>query len=77
MITFASALSKMVLSALGAGVGVTAVFSLAVLGAARFTDARKTDRHIAASIYGLLAVIALAGCAAAVVYGIVLVDHKT
>jgi hypothetical protein len=77
MITLATALSQMALSALGAGVGVTAAFSLAVLGAARFTDARRTDRNVAASIYGLLALVALAACAAAVVYAIVLVARKS
>ncbi len=77
MITLATALSKMVLSSLGAGVGVTVVFSLAVLGAARFSDARRADRNVAASIYGLLALVAFTACAAAVVYGIILVDHKT
>jgi hypothetical protein len=77
MITLASALSKMVLSALGAGIGVTAVFSLAVLGGARFIEARRTDRNVAASIYGLLMLVALAACAAAVVFGIILIDRKT
>jgi hypothetical protein len=77
VIELATALSKMLLSALGAGVGVTVVFSLAVLGGARFADARRTDRSVAASIYGVLTLLAIAVCAATVVYGVILVDHKT
>ena len=77
MIVLATALSKMLLSALGAGVGVTAVFSLAVLVGARFADARRTDRSLAASIYGVLTLVAIVVCVAAVVYGVILVDQKT
>jgi cytochrome c biogenesis protein CcdA len=75
-VTGSAALLKVVLSALAAAVGVTTVFSLAVLGAARYSDARRADQNGAAAIYGLVAVLALAACAAAVVYAIVLISRK-
>ncbi len=72
-----AALPKVILTATIAGVGVTAVFSLAVLSAARYTDARRAEQSAAAGIYGLLALIALAACIAAVVYGVILIGRKT
>jgi hypothetical protein len=77
LVTAGAALTNVVLSSLTAGVGVTTVFALAVLGAARYSDARRADRNGAAAIYGLLALLALAACAAAVVYGVVLIGRKS
>jgi hypothetical protein len=72
-----SALPKVMLSTTVAGVGVAAVFSLAVLSAARYADARRAEQYVAAVIYGVLVLVALAACAAAVVYGVLLVGHKS
>lgn len=55
--------------------GVVTLFSLAVLGLARALERRQAATGGAAG-YALLAAAGLAGCLAAVVYGIVLLTHK-
>ena len=75
-LTATSPLFKMVYSALIAGVGVSLVFSIAVLGAVRFSDMRRCGRTTAATGYALLAAGALVVSAAVVVYGLILVGHK-
>ena len=59
-----------------AGVGVTIVFSLAVLGATRTADARREDRPGQAVFYGAVALAAVGGTLAAVVYAITLITAK-
>jgi hypothetical protein len=59
-----------------AGVGVTVVFSLAVYGAARTADMRREDRPAQATFYGAVAVIAVGGTLAAVVYAITVILTK-
>jgi hypothetical protein len=59
-----------------AAVGVTAAFSLAILGATRFSDLRRDGRAAEAARFGLLAALALAACLGAVVYGIVEIQAK-
>jgi hypothetical protein len=59
-----------------AGVGVTVVFSLAVYGATRTADMRREDRPAQAMVYGTVAVAAVAGTLAAVVYAITLITTK-
>jgi hypothetical protein len=58
------------------GVGVTIVFSLAVLGATRSTDMRRDDRPGQAAMYVALALVALAATIGAVVYAITLITTK-
>jgi hypothetical protein len=58
------------------GVGVTIVFSLAVLGATRSTDMRRDDRPGQAAIYAVLALVGLAATLGAVVYAITLITTK-
>ncbi|HEV3229099.1 MAG TPA: hypothetical protein VGY97_06475 [Solirubrobacteraceae bacterium] len=70
-------LLKVVGAALVGGVGVTAVFALAVYGAARSSDMRRSDRGGAASLYAVLAVVSTTTCVAAIVYGIMLTTQKT
>ncbi len=53
-----------------AGVGISAVFSLVIYGAARAGDARRAGRGGAASLYLVLAVVAFAVFAAGVVLGV-------
>jgi hypothetical protein len=55
---------------------VTAAFSLVIYGAARASDLRRQDRALAAGAYGVVAALALAGCAALVVYGIRVMVEK-
>jgi hypothetical protein len=65
-----SALLEVILVSLVAGVGVTAVFSIAVAGAVCFVDFRREGRRAAATAFAALAVIAIAACVAAVASGI-------
>ena len=70
------ALLKTVASAFVAGVGVTLIFSLAILGAARFAELSRDDRQVAAASFGALAIVALAAAAAAVTIGIIVMTQK-
>ena len=70
------ALLDTVAASLVAGIGVTIAFSFAILGAALFGEARRDGRPLAAAGAGGLAVVALAGCAAAIVFGIVVMTSK-
>ncbi|HSI81885.1 MAG TPA: hypothetical protein VK919_14675 [Solirubrobacterales bacterium] len=54
-----------------AGIGLVFVFSLAVLGAARFADYARDRRVAAAVLSGLLALLGLAATATAIVLGII------
>jgi hypothetical protein len=71
-----SALGEVIGVSLVVGVGVTAVFSVAVLGAVRSVDSARDGRPLAAGAYGTLALVAVAGCFAAIVFGIVLMVSK-
>ena len=71
------ALIKMAYSSLLAGVGVAVVFSVAILGAARSSEMRREHRTVAAVGYTALAAAGLLAAAALVIYGLVLVAHKS
>jgi hypothetical protein len=70
------ALLKTVAAAFVAGVGVTLVFSVAILGAARFVDLSRDGRRVAAASFGALALVALAAAGAAVTIGIIVMSQK-
>jgi len=70
------ALFEVVWSALVAGVGVTGVFALGILGATRAVDLRRDGHGPAAGLYALLMALAFAGVLAAVVFGIVVMTQK-
>jgi hypothetical protein len=59
-----------------AGVGVTIVFSIAVLGATRAADLRRDDRDAQAVLYAGLGLLGFAATLAAVVYAITLITTK-
>ena len=59
-----------------AGVGVTLFFSIAVYGATRFADLSRNERPAAATAAAALAGLALAGCIAAVVFGVIVMTNK-
>ena len=59
-----------------AAVGVTASFSLAILGATRFSDLRRDGRAVEAAAFGALTALALAACVGAIVYGIIEIQAK-
>jgi membrane protease YdiL (CAAX protease family) len=72
-----SALLKLLYSSLAAGVSVSVVFSLAILGATRSSDMRRSGRSAAASAYAALTVVALIVAVGIVVYGLVLMARKS
>ena len=59
-----------------AGVGVTIVFSVAVLGATRAADLRRDDRAGQAALYAGIGLLGFAATIAAVVYAITLITTK-
>ena len=70
------ALLKTVAASLVAGVGVTAMYAVAIFGATRFAELRRDERVAAAAAAGFLAVIALVTCVAAIALGIVIMTQK-
>jgi hypothetical protein len=60
-----------VIASVVAGVGVTAVFSVAIWGGARFADLSRDGRPLAAGAAAAVGVLARAVSLAAVVFGIV------
>ena len=71
------ALVKMLYSSVVAGVGVSVVFSLAILGATRSSQMRRRHRTGAAVAFTALAATGLLLAVATVIYGLILVTHKT
>ena len=72
----AGKLGGVVLVTLAAGVGITAVFALAVYGGARAGDMRRQDRGGAATAYLALAATCVLACSLIVVYGLLLAVKK-
>lgn len=70
------ALWETVVAAFVAGVGTTIVFSLAILGASRFTEASRAGNRAHAGLFGTLAVVGLLATAAAVVFGVIVMTSK-
>ena len=70
------ALLKTVVAAFIAGVGLTLVFSVAILGAARFAELNRDGRPAVATVFGALAIVALAAVAAVVAIGIIVMARK-
>jgi hypothetical protein len=72
-----SALFRMFYSSLLAGVGAAIVFSLTVYGAIRSSDMRREGRGGAAAAYAALAACGLIVSAGSIVFGLILVAHKS
>jgi hypothetical protein len=70
------ALWKTIAAAFVSAVGVTLVFSVGILGAARFAEVSRDGRPVAAALFGVLTLIALAAVAAAVAIGIIVMTSK-
>jgi hypothetical protein len=70
------ALLNVVWASLAAGVGGTAAFSLAIVGATRFLDLRREGRGAEATIFVLLAVTGVALCVGAVALGLYAIINK-
>ncbi len=71
-----AALFEVIWSSLAAGVGVTCVFALGILGATRAVDLRRDGHATAAGAYAVLMVLAFVVVGAAVVFGIVVMTQK-
>lgn len=69
-------LLRTVVAALVAGVGVTLIFSVAIWGAARFSDFNRDERPVAAISAAAVFVVALATTLAAVVVGLAVMMGK-
>jgi predicted membrane channel-forming protein YqfA (hemolysin III family) len=70
-------LLKVLYTSLIAGVGVSVVFSVAVLGVVRSSEARRDERPTAAVSYALLGAVGLALTAGLIVYGLILLARKS
>jgi Na+-driven multidrug efflux pump len=70
------ALGQVIWVSLVASVGVTVLYSLAIFGFGKATEARRSGNELAAVGYGTLAVVALIVFAAAVVIGVLVMLHK-
>ena len=70
------ALWRTVVAAFVAGVGTTFVFSIAILGAARVSEAQRNGRGGEAAVFGVVAALGLLATVAAVVIGVVVMTTK-
>ncbi|WP_026912702.1 hypothetical protein [Patulibacter minatonensis] len=70
------ALWKIVLIALGGGVGVTAIFGFGVLRGEALEQARTEGRSTAVLVNGALVALCGAVCLAAIVFGVIAMTHK-
>ena len=68
-------LGRVAIASFIAGVGVTAVFSLAIHGAVRFIDSRRDGRPLEAAVYGTLTTVSLLGSVAAIVLGVIVLTR--
>lgn len=69
-------LLNVVWTSLVAGIGVCAVFSLAIVGFARAIDMRREGQAVAASAYLVLMVVAFVAVMAVVVFGVIVMTSK-
>ena len=69
-------LLETVVASLVAGVGITAVFSVAIWGAARFVELSRSDRPVAAGAAATLGLLAIAGTLGAVAVGIIVMANN-
>ena len=71
-----SALWQTIAAAFVAGVGTTLVFSLAILGVARFAEANRQGRSVQSAVFAALALLGLLATAAAIVLGVIVMTTK-
>jgi hypothetical protein len=70
------ALGETVLAAIVAGIGVTLVFSIAIMGAARFAEESRGGRRGAAAAFGAMAAVAAVAFVALIVFGLVVMTSR-
>jgi hypothetical protein len=69
------ALLATVLAALVSGLGVTLIFSLAILGGTRFIEHNRSGSSVAALAFGTMGVLALVAFVAAIAIGIIVMTQ--
>jgi hypothetical protein len=69
-------LLETVVASLLAGVGVTAIFAVAIWGVGRFADLNREEKALAAGVAAAVTVAALACVVAALVIGIIVMTKK-
>ena len=70
------ALLQTIVAALFAGIGVIFIFSLAILGFARATEATRLGRSGEATVFAILALAGLLATAAAIAVGVIVMTTK-
>lgn len=71
-----NALWEAAVTAFIAGVGMTVVFSFAILGMSRFLEANREGRAIEAALSVALAAFSMLAIAAAIVFGVIVMTTK-
>jgi uncharacterized membrane protein len=74
--SLSEALGKVVVFALVASVGGTAVFSFAIVGLTRYDEARREDRRVSSVLWAMLAAVCALIIVAVVVEGIIVMVRK-
>ena len=69
-------LLQTVIASVAAGVGITFAFSVGIWGSGQFVELSRGDRQVAATVAGLVALLAFAAVAAAVIIGILVMTQK-
>jgi hypothetical protein len=69
-------LLETVIASLVAGVGVIAIFAVAIWGIGRFSDLSRSEKTLGAGVSAAVASLALCCVAAAVVFGIIVMTKK-
>jgi cytochrome c biogenesis protein CcdA len=70
------ALWETVVAAFVAGVGTTIIFSVAILGAARFSEANREGQRVAAVMFGALTIVGLLATAGAISAAVIVMTTK-
>ncbi len=70
------ALLEVIWVSLVAGIGLTAVYGVAIVGASRAVDVGRRGETAGAVLFGALGVVAIAVVFAAIVFGIVTLSDK-
>jgi hypothetical protein len=69
-------LLETVVASVVASIGVTFAFSVAIWGVARFADLSRNEKPVAAAAVAAVGALAMAGVAAALVGGIIVMTSK-
>jgi hypothetical protein len=70
------ALLETVVASFVAGVGITLIFSVAIFGAARFSELAREGRNAAALAFGAVGLLSSLAFVAAIVVGIIVMTTK-